>query len=74
MLAITNTTAVVEPFARINRKFDILYEKKAFLQQYTSECMEEDDLVAAREDLAELEADYEEAQTEYQEEEEEGME
>ena len=35
--ALTNTTAVVDAWARLDRKFDLMYAKRAFVHWYVSE-------------------------------------
>ncbi len=57
---ISNTTAIVDAWSKLNRKFDLMYAKKAFVHWYAVEGLEKSEMADAREDMALLESDYDE--------------
>uniref|UniRef100_A0ACB8G8B1 Uncharacterized protein n=1 Tax=Sphaerodactylus townsendi TaxID=933632 RepID=A0ACB8G8B1_9SAUR len=57
---LSSTMAIVEAWARLDHKFDLMSVKLAFLHWYIGEGMEEGEFLEAREDMAVQEKDYEE--------------
>lgn len=61
---LTNTTAMAEAWSKLNKKFELMFEKRAFVHWYLSEGMEEEDFIDARDNLLQLELDYIDVATE----------
>lgn len=61
---ISNTTSVQQVFGKVTRRFDSLFERRAFVQHYYTSRTEEMDLMLAREDLRTLDDLYNEVKLE----------
>ncbi|KAA3678561.1 tubulin alpha [Paragonimus westermani] len=57
---LANSTAIGGAFVRLDRKFDLMYHKRAFVHWYVGEGMDEEEFGYARDEMAGLERDYEE--------------
>ena len=57
---ISNNTSIRDVFSRMKRKFNLMFNKKAFLHWYLAEGMEEGQFQEALENQSALEKDYEE--------------
>lgn len=55
---LSNSTAIAEAWKKLDHKFDLMWQKRAFVHWYNKEGMEDEDFVEARNDLAVLELDY----------------
>lgn len=60
---LANNTAIRHVWMRLNKKFEGLYQRKAFVHHYLEAGMEEVDLTEALENLQTLVQDYEEFET-----------
>ena len=62
---ISNNSSFADIISRINHKFDIMYNKRAFVHWFIGEGLDEGSMIDARNDLSSLEKDYEEIGVEY---------
>ena len=61
---LSNTTAIAEAWHRLDRKFDLMFQKRAFVHWFVGEGMDEEQFIESRNDLEVLEMDYVEVQKE----------
>lgn len=69
---LSNTTVIVQAWACLNHKFDLIYASRAFTHCYVSEGMEEGEFSEACKDMVALEKEYEEVGAHYADGEDEG--
>lgn len=60
---LANTTAIAFAWRKLNKKFNLMYAKRAFVHWYYDEGMEETDFNESQENLLTLELDYKEVAT-----------
>jgi len=57
---LSNNTSIATAWARLNRKFDLMFTKRAFVHWYVGEGMEEGEFAEARDNMTTLVKEYEE--------------
>lgn len=61
---LANTTALKHSWAALNNKFELMYNRRAFVHWYTGEGLEDSELTNAKENVAQLIQDYQEQEVE----------
>ena len=62
VVMLSNNTAIRNSWAKLGRKYDLMYKKRAFVHHYVSEGMDETVFREARDDMAALIEDYKEVE------------